>query len=61
MSDVTIGLLHPGEMGAAVGRCLADHGYAVLWTPEGLVPLECTWWADATRCCSQPFLAGVRR
>ena len=35
MSDVTIGLLHPGEMGAAVGRCLADHGYAVLWTPEG--------------------------
>jgi 3-hydroxyisobutyrate dehydrogenase-like beta-hydroxyacid dehydrogenase len=35
MSDVTIGLLHPGEMGAAVGRCLAGHGYAVLWTPEG--------------------------
>jgi 3-hydroxyisobutyrate dehydrogenase-like beta-hydroxyacid dehydrogenase len=35
MSDVTIGLLHPGEMGAAVGRCLAGHGHAVLWAPEG--------------------------
>jgi 3-hydroxyisobutyrate dehydrogenase-like beta-hydroxyacid dehydrogenase len=33
--DVTIGLLHPGEMGAAVGQCLVGNGYAVLWTPEG--------------------------
>jgi 3-hydroxyisobutyrate dehydrogenase-like beta-hydroxyacid dehydrogenase len=33
VSDVTIGLLHPGEMGAAVGRCLVDAGHRVLWVP----------------------------
>jgi len=32
---VTIGLLHPGEMGAAVGQCLAGAGYRALWAPEG--------------------------
>jgi 3-hydroxyisobutyrate dehydrogenase-like beta-hydroxyacid dehydrogenase len=35
MSEVTIGLLHPGEMGAAVGKCLASAGHRVLWVPEG--------------------------
>jgi hypothetical protein len=35
MSDITIGLLHPGEMGAAVVQCLVGNGYTVLWTPEG--------------------------
>jgi 3-hydroxyisobutyrate dehydrogenase-like beta-hydroxyacid dehydrogenase len=35
MSDITIGLLHPGEMGAAVGRCLVRAGHRVLWAPEG--------------------------
>jgi 3-hydroxyisobutyrate dehydrogenase-like beta-hydroxyacid dehydrogenase len=35
MSDVTIGLLHPGEMGAAVGKCLAGAGHRVLWVPDG--------------------------
>jgi 3-hydroxyisobutyrate dehydrogenase-like beta-hydroxyacid dehydrogenase len=35
MSETTIGLLHPGEMGAAVGRCLASAGHRVLWAPEG--------------------------
>ena len=35
MSDSTIGLLHPGEMGAAVGQCLAAAGHRVLWVPEG--------------------------
>jgi 3-hydroxyisobutyrate dehydrogenase-like beta-hydroxyacid dehydrogenase len=35
MGDVTIGLLHPGEMGAAVGKCLAGAGHRVLWAPEG--------------------------
>jgi 3-hydroxyisobutyrate dehydrogenase-like beta-hydroxyacid dehydrogenase len=29
-----IGLLHPGEMGAAVGRCLTGAGYEVLWASE---------------------------
>jgi len=32
---VTIGLLHPGEMGAAVGQCLTAAGHRVLWVPEG--------------------------
>jgi 3-hydroxyisobutyrate dehydrogenase-like beta-hydroxyacid dehydrogenase len=35
MSDVTVGLLHPGEMGAAIGKCLAGAGHRVLWAPEG--------------------------
>ena len=35
MGNVTIGLLHPGEMGAAVGKCLAGVGHQVLWVPEG--------------------------
>ena len=35
MGDTTIGLLHPGEMGAAVGQCLAGAGHRVLWAPEG--------------------------
>lgn len=35
MSDATIGLLHPGEMGAAVGQCLAGAGHTVLWVPDG--------------------------
>src|SRR5690348_8988370 len=35
MGETTIGLLHPGEMGAAVGKCLAGAGHQVLWEPEG--------------------------
>jgi 3-hydroxyisobutyrate dehydrogenase-like beta-hydroxyacid dehydrogenase len=38
MSALTVGLLHPGEMGAAVGRCLAVAGHRVLWVPEGRSP-----------------------
>jgi len=38
MGDVTIGLLHPGEMGAAVGQCLACAGHQVLWAPDGRSP-----------------------
>ena len=30
-----IGLLHPGEMGAAVGRCLTGNGHQVLWASDG--------------------------
>jgi 3-hydroxyisobutyrate dehydrogenase-like beta-hydroxyacid dehydrogenase len=33
-----VGLLHPGEMGAAVGRCLVGAGYPVLWVPAGRGP-----------------------
>jgi 3-hydroxyisobutyrate dehydrogenase-like beta-hydroxyacid dehydrogenase len=35
MSDTTIGLLHPGEMGAAVGQCLVSAGHTVLWVAAG--------------------------
>ncbi len=30
-----IGLLYPGDMGAAVGRCLAEQGHLVLWASAG--------------------------
>jgi 3-hydroxyisobutyrate dehydrogenase-like beta-hydroxyacid dehydrogenase len=33
-----IGVLHPGEMGAAVGGCLAQRGLAVLWASGGRSP-----------------------
>ena len=32
---MTIGLLHPGEMGAAMGQCLAGAGHQVLWASQG--------------------------
>ena len=31
----TVGLLHPGEMGAAVGGCLVTNGHTVLWDQAG--------------------------
>ena len=33
-----MGLLHPGEMGAAVGQCLVAAGHRVLWVPSGRSP-----------------------
>jgi len=33
--STVIGLLNPGEMGAAVGRCLTDRGHTVLWASDG--------------------------
>jgi 3-hydroxyisobutyrate dehydrogenase-like beta-hydroxyacid dehydrogenase len=38
MCALTVGLLHPGEMGAAVGQCLAEAGHRVLWVPDGRSP-----------------------
>ena len=36
MTDPTIiGLLNPGEMGAAVGQCLTSAGHTVLWASDG--------------------------
>jgi len=32
---VRVGLLHPGEMGAAIGALLVERGHDVLWCPEG--------------------------
>jgi 3-hydroxyisobutyrate dehydrogenase-like beta-hydroxyacid dehydrogenase len=35
VSEKVIGLLHPGEMGAEVGRCLTGRGLAVRWASAG--------------------------
>jgi len=32
---VRVGLLHPGEMGAAIGAVLVEAGHEVLWLPRG--------------------------
>jgi 3-hydroxyisobutyrate dehydrogenase-like beta-hydroxyacid dehydrogenase len=32
---VRVGLLHPGEMGAAIGAVLVERGHEVLWLPQG--------------------------
>lgn len=32
---VVVGLLHPGEMGAAIGRALRGRGHTVLWASSG--------------------------
>jgi 3-hydroxyisobutyrate dehydrogenase-like beta-hydroxyacid dehydrogenase len=32
---ITVGLLNPGEMGAAVGQCLTGRGHTVLWASDG--------------------------
>ena len=35
IGSATVGLLHPGAMGAAVGRVLSDLGHTVLWCDAG--------------------------
>jgi 3-hydroxyisobutyrate dehydrogenase-like beta-hydroxyacid dehydrogenase len=45
---VIVGLLHPGEMGASVGRVLQSNGSEVLWASEGR--------SDATRERAQSFV-----
>ena len=35
MAELTVGLLHPGEMGAALGEALRSRGIPVLWASEG--------------------------
>ena len=42
-----VGLLHPGEMGAAVGRVLQENGHEVLWASDGR--------SDATRARARTF------
>ena len=38
MDKTLIGVLHPGEMGAAVGACLTQRGLTVLWASAGRGP-----------------------
>ena len=35
VTERTVGLLHPGEMGAAIGRALRDAGARVVWASDG--------------------------
>lgn len=35
MAEITIGLLHPGEMGSVVGACARAGGARVLWASQG--------------------------
>jgi 3-hydroxyisobutyrate dehydrogenase-like beta-hydroxyacid dehydrogenase len=35
---IVVGILHPGEMGSAMGRNLVDKGHTVLWASEGRGP-----------------------
>jgi 3-hydroxyisobutyrate dehydrogenase-like beta-hydroxyacid dehydrogenase len=39
MGEAQIGLLHPGEMGAAVGACLVATGHPVFWASTGRGPV----------------------
>lgn len=39
MSDaVTVGLLHPGQMGAGIAAQIRSNGHTVLWCPDGRSP-----------------------
>jgi 3-hydroxyisobutyrate dehydrogenase-like beta-hydroxyacid dehydrogenase len=38
MTTHTVGILHPGSMGAAVAACAATHADDVLWCPQGRSP-----------------------
>ncbi|MFJ9729245.1 DUF1932 domain-containing protein [Streptomyces sp. NPDC101209] len=38
MPQPTVGILHPGSMGAAVAACAATNAVAVLWCPAGRSP-----------------------
>jgi Domain of unknown function (DUF1932)/NADP oxidoreductase coenzyme F420-dependent len=59
MGDATIGLLHPGEMGAAVGQCLVATGHRVLWVPEGRSPASAARAAAAGLTAASGGLAGL--
>ena len=59
MGDVTVGLLHPGDMGAAVGQCLAGAGHRVLWAPEGRSPASAVRAEAAGLTAADGGLAGL--
>ena len=61
MVTTTVGLLHPGEMGAAVGRCLTAAGHRVLWAPEGRSPASTARAAAAGLTAASGGLAGLVR
>ena len=52
---MTVTLLHPGEMGAAVGGCLVSGGVRVVWVSEGRSPAS-RQRAGAWGLCEVPSL-----
>ncbi|HEX4062562.1 MAG TPA: DUF1932 domain-containing protein [Streptosporangiaceae bacterium] len=60
MTGRTIGLLHPGEMGAAMGHSLVEQGHTVLWVAAGRSPATAAraGAAGLTRASSLADLAG---
>ncbi len=61
MREATVGLLHPGEMGAAVGQCLVAAGHRVLWVPGGRSPASAARAAAAGLTAADGGLAGLVR
>jgi 3-hydroxyisobutyrate dehydrogenase-like beta-hydroxyacid dehydrogenase len=61
MREATVGLLHPGEMGAAIGQCLATAGHRVLWVPRGRSPASAARAAAAGLIAASGGLAGLVR
>ena len=47
MARRTVGILHPGEMGAALGRALRGRAHEVVWASEGRSPETCRRADDA--------------
>jgi 3-hydroxyisobutyrate dehydrogenase-like beta-hydroxyacid dehydrogenase len=54
-----VGLIHPGEMGAAIGGELVAHGYEVLWLPQGRSAASARRAADAGLTGVEHFDANV--
>jgi 3-hydroxyisobutyrate dehydrogenase-like beta-hydroxyacid dehydrogenase len=61
MREETVGLLHPGEMGAAIGQCLVAAGHRVLWVPDGRSPASAARAAAAGLTAVDSGLAGLIR
>jgi len=59
MREATVGLLHPGEMGAAIGRCLVAAGHRVLWVSDGRSPASAARAAVAGLTAADSGLAGL--
>jgi 3-hydroxyisobutyrate dehydrogenase-like beta-hydroxyacid dehydrogenase len=58
---MVIGILHPGEMGGAVGRCLTGRGHTVLWASEGRGPASAARAAEAGLTDAGTVLAVAER
>ena len=57
---MTVGLLYPGEMGSAVGQCLAAAGHEVVWATAGRSPATAAR-AAAAGLTAVPDVAEVTR